>query len=116
MNKEIALQWFAAFNLHDLEMLLELYDDNAVHYSPKLKIKQPQTGGHIEGKQALRQWWKDAFERLPDLQYEIIQIITEGDIVFMEYIRKTNGETHTRVGETLQLKNGKIIASRVYHS
>jgi hypothetical protein len=49
----LPLAWFEAFNKHDLEMLLALYDNNAEHYSPKLKIHQPETNGLIKGKDAL---------------------------------------------------------------
>lgn len=114
--KEIAIKWFDAFNKHDLEMLLLLYHEDAEHYSPKLKIHQPKTQGLIKGKSALRAWWQDAFERLPKLQYHIISIITEGDIIFMEYTRTTPGEDDLRVGEVLTILEGKIIFSRVYHS
>ena len=31
----IAYKWFEAFNNHNLEQLLSLYDDNAQHFSPK---------------------------------------------------------------------------------
>lgn len=31
-NKQIATQWFEAFNEHDLEKLLSLYDENAEHF------------------------------------------------------------------------------------
>jgi hypothetical protein len=34
----------------------------------------------------------------------------------MEYIRQTPGEIDLRVGEVLIIKDGKITASRVYHS
>ncbi len=66
----IAEEWFDAFNAHDLEKLLTLYSDDARHYSPKLKLRRPGTNGYIVGKEALRQWWQDAFERLPTLRYE----------------------------------------------
>ena len=75
-NKQIATKWFAAFNEHNLENLLSLYDDNAQHYSPKLKIRLPETNGLIKGKQALREWWKDAFDRLPSLKYEVVTLDT----------------------------------------
>lgn len=114
--KSIALKWFEAFNKHDIEMLLCLYDQNAAHYSPKLKIHQPHTNGYIKGKNELRNWWSDAFNRLPELHYDLIQLTAEGEQVFMEYIRKTPGEEDLRVGEVLVIKEGKIIASRVYHS
>jgi predicted SnoaL-like aldol condensation-catalyzing enzyme len=115
-NKEIALLWFSAFNQHQLEKLLELYHDEAEHYSPKLKIHKPQTNGLIKGKTTLRAWWSDAFQRLPNLHYKIIKLTSENEQVFMEYIRQTPGEEDLRVGEVLVIKDGKIIASRVYHS
>jgi hypothetical protein len=37
--QSIAFKWFDAFNNHQLEQLLSLYDDDAEHYSPKLKIR-----------------------------------------------------------------------------
>ncbi len=113
--KHIANQWFEAFNQHDLEKLLNLYDD-AEHYSPKLKVHQPETNGLIKGKTALRNWWADAFQRLPNLHYEVLKLTADDEQVFMEYIRQTLGETDLRVGEVLVIKNGKIISSRVYHS
>lgn len=114
-NKEIATKWFEAFNGHDLEKLLSLYDDNAKHYSPKLKVRQPETGGLIKGKQALREWWQDAFDRLPSLQYEVQKLTADEEQVFMEYIRHVENEEDLSVGEILQIANGKIVYSRVYH-
>jgi len=114
-NKEIATRWFEAFNEHDLEKLLSLYDDEAQHYSPKLKVKHPETQGLIKGKQALRSWWQDAFDRLPTLQYEVKNLTTDDEQVFMEYIRHVKGEDDLSVGEVLQIAHGKIVFSRVYH-
>lgn len=114
-NKEIALHWFAAFNAHDLEALLVLYHNDAQHFSPKLKIRQPDTMGLIKGKAALRAWWQDAFERLPDLHYSVQKLTADTEQVFMEYIRSVPGEEDLRVGEVLEIKERKIIFSRVYH-
>jgi hypothetical protein len=114
-NEQIASQWFAAFNAHDLEAILALYDDKAVHYSPKLKIRKPETGGLIQGKDALRAWWKDSFERIPSLQY-IPTLLTANDArVFMEYMRKADGDPDMLVAEVLEVIEGKISSSRVYH-
>lgn len=114
-NKQIATKWFEAFNAHDLEKLLSLYNDNAQHYSPKLKIRMSETQGLIKGKQALREWWQDAFDRLPTLQYEVVKLTADEDQVFMEYIRRVDGEDDLSVGEVLQIDNGLIVFSRVYH-
>jgi limonene-1,2-epoxide hydrolase len=114
-NIIIANKWFAAFNEHDLEKLLSLYDDNAAHYSPKLKIRQPETNGYVKGKAALRAWWQDAFDRLPTLHYEVTSVTANNARVFMEYTRQVSGEPDMLVAEVLEVKDGRIIASRVYH-
>lgn len=112
---KIAGHWFAAFNAHNLESLLSLYDDQAEHYSPKLKVRYPETHGLIKGKDALRIWWQDAFERLPSLRYEVIRLTPYEDRVFMEYMRHVAGEDDLVVGEMLEVHNGLIIKSSVFH-
>ena len=112
---DIANAWFSAFNTHNLEGLLALYDKDAQHYSPKLKLREPDTNGLITGKPALRKWWKDAFERLPDLHYRVTSLTANDERVFMEYVRMVPGEADMLVAEVLEIKSGVIVASRVYH-
>src|SRR5579872_2727764 len=112
---EIANRWFTSFNNKDLDGLLALYDDNAEHFSPKLKVRQPATNGLIKGKVAMRAWWQDAFDRLPSLQYELTRLTPCEDRVFMEYVRHVNGESDLSVGEMFEIRNGKITRSSVFH-
>jgi ketosteroid isomerase-like protein len=114
-NARIATRWFAAFNAHDLETLLALYAEDAEHYSPKLKVRRPGTEGRVRGKEALREWWREAFEQLPTLHYEVVKLTADDAQVFMEYLRHVEGEEDLRVGEVLEVRNGIIVASRVYH-
>lgn len=107
--------WLEAFNAHNLEKLLSLYDGEAVHFSPKLKIRHPETNGLVTGKEDLRAWWQDAFDRLPSLNYKVTSLTSNADRVFMEYIRTVANEDNMLVAEVLEIKDGKIIASRVYH-
>lgn len=113
--QSIAFKWFESFNNKELEKLLSLYDDDAVHFSPKLKMQHPESDGFVSGKEALRSWWKDAFERLPSLNYKVKSLTANGDRVFMEYTRTVTGEVDLEVAEVLDIKENKIIASRVYH-
>jgi ketosteroid isomerase-like protein len=114
-NVTIAQRWFEAFNEQDLEKLLRLYHEEAKHYSPKLKIREPQTKGLVQGKDQLRKWWKDAFKRLPTLHYNVKTLTADQERVFMEYTRKVNGEEDLFVAEVLEIQDGLITASRVYH-
>lgn len=113
--QSIAFKWFDAFNKKELEKLLSLYDDDAQHFSPKLKIRQPETNGLIIGKEAMRVWWQDAFDRLPSLHYKVTSLTANSDRVFMEYIRQVHNEADMLVAEVLEVRGGKIMASRVYH-
>ncbi|RYG50804.1 MAG: nuclear transport factor 2 family protein [Chitinophagaceae bacterium] len=114
-TEHIANQWMLAFNAKDIESLLALYDDNAQHYSPKLKVREPETNGLIKGKTAMRQWWQGAFENMPTLFYKIISLTANEDRVFMEYVRELEGADDLLVAEVLEVSNGKITSSRVYH-
>ncbi len=115
-NKEITEKWFNAFNAHDLDALLSLYHEDAIHFSPKLKVNYPETEGLIKGKNALRIWWQESFQKLPTLKYEPNQIINEGENIFMRYKRTVVDQPEMIVGETLRIVNGLIVESRVFHS
>ena len=114
-NLSIAHKWFEAFNNHNLEQLLSLYDVDAEHFSPKLKIKKPETNGLVKGKQALRDWWQSAFETIPTLHYRVTSLTADDNRVFMEYVRSVENEADMLVAEVLEIKDGKIVFSRVYH-
>lgn len=114
-NEHIAVKWFLAFNNKDLEGLLSLYSDHAKHYSPKLKLRYPETKGMVIGKDALRTWWKDSFNRLPTLHYKTLSIIANHNKVCMEYVRQVEGEEDLLVAEILEIEGGKIVASKVFH-
>ncbi len=111
-----ARAWLDAFNAKDLEALLGLYADDAVHVSPKLRDRQPETGGRIAGKAAMRAWWGDAFSRLPTLRYEERSIVAEGKSVFLEYARVVDGEPELLVAERYDVDDdGRIVRSHVFH-
>lgn len=115
-NLIVLKKWLEGFNSKNLDLLLSLYNENAEHFSPKLKIRKPETNGFIKGKSQLRDWWKDAFERLPELHYQPNYFIADDKSVFVEYIRTVVGEEDMVVGEVLFFENGLIVKSKVFHS
>jgi len=78
-------------------------------------VRHPETQGLIMGKTSLRTWWQDAFKRLPSLHYEVQRLTPYEDRVFMEYVRQVQGEEDLCVGEMLEVKNGLIVQSTVFH-
>jgi hypothetical protein len=45
----------------------------------------------------------------------VISLTANDQRVFMEYVRHVEGEPDLRVGEVLEVEDGIIVASRVYH-
>ena len=126
MNREnlvkLARLWLSCFETKDLSTLVGLYAERARHVSPKLRVQRPETGGCIEGQAALRDWWGDAFTRLPELRYvetRITAMPVEGQSangrVVLEYDRLVPGEPILPVAEVFEIHEGKIVESRVYH-
>lgn len=114
-NILVAERWLAAFNAHDIDALLDLYDDAAEHYSAQLRARRPETKGLVHGKKALRDWWQGSLDRLPSLRYEVTSLVADDARVSMEYMRHADGEEDRRVAEVLDVRNGRIIASRAYN-
>ncbi len=113
--RSIAEQWLACFDRRDLDGLLALYADDATHTSPKIRVRHPETGGLLRGKASMRTWWQDSFDRLPSMRYLPTALTADGERVFMEYVRKVDGEADMPVAEVLEVRGGKIVASRVFH-
>lgn len=113
--REIAESWLEAFNGRQLQRLLDLYDDDAVHTSPKLRAREPRTEGRIRGKAALRDWFADAFERLPELRYVKRFVTADADRVLLEYDRISPGDPTMVVAEVFGIRSGRIAESHVFH-
>lgn len=113
--EHIARQWISAFNGHNVEALVRLYAEDAVHTSPKLRLARPESNGQIAGRAALAVWWSEAFVGRPTLRYELKSVTAQGSRVFIEYERHAEGEAVMRVAELFEVRGGLIIASTVYH-
>jgi len=123
--ERIAKEWIESFKEHDIEKLLALYHDNATHYSPRVEERDSDTKGWLRGKNQLREWWQDSFEKLEGLEYELTSLafgpVVDGEIphpseVYMKYIRRVTDQPAQEVMEYFKIENGLIIESRVLRS
>jgi hypothetical protein len=112
---DVARRWLAAFNAGDLEALIELYAEDAVHESPKVRKAVPGSDGKLVGKAAMRDWWQQAFSRLPGMAYELTVLTSDSSRAVLEYIRRAPGEQPLAVAEAFEVRDGKIVHSIVYH-
>lgn len=109
-------KWIGAFNEHDVNKLLSLYHPNARHYSSRVETDKPETKGWLTGKNQLREWWQQSFDKLPDLNYKLKEITAEEHRIFIEYERRASSQPDSEVMEYLRIQNRLIMESRVLRS
>ncbi|MBI5542596.1 MAG: nuclear transport factor 2 family protein [Deltaproteobacteria bacterium] len=112
----MARAWLAALNRHDAAGLTRLYADDALHTSPWVRERRPQTLGEIRGREGLQSWWSDLMARYPALRYDEKHLAADRERVFLECLRSSSsGEEPSLIAVVLVCRNGRIGSSHVYH-
>jgi ketosteroid isomerase-like protein len=83
--RELAEEWYAAWNAHDLEGILSHYSDEVVFTSPFVAKLGTDPDGRLRGKAALREYFALALERFPDLRFEPIALLTGARSMVLHY-------------------------------
>ena len=82
---EFGETWIAAWNAHDLEAILALYTDDIVFLSPASTRITGDPSGRVVGKQALRDYWRQALALSPDLRFTLKSVFEGVDGVALRY-------------------------------
>ena len=83
--RRFAERWYAAWNAHDLEAVIEHYADDVEMTSPLAAALAGHEDGRIVGKPALRDAFAAAFVRYPDLRFEPIALFAGVDSLVLHY-------------------------------
>lgn len=82
--------WVQAWNNHDVDTVLTHFHDDVVFTSPVAAVMYPETAGVIRGKPALRRYWANAVQRMPDLHFVVEDVYRGIDSLVINY-RSQNG-------------------------
>lgn len=82
---ELAEDWYAAWNSHDLERILSHYGEDVTFTSPFVAKLGSNPDGKLVGKEALRSYFAVALERFPDLEFEPIALLTGVGSMVLHY-------------------------------
>ena len=83
--ERFAAEWIAAWNSHDLERILEHYEDDFEMSSPVIVRLAGEPSGKLKGKAAVSAYWAQALERNPDLRFELVAALAGIDSVTVCY-------------------------------
>ena len=117
--KHLAMKWIEAYNSHDTDALVSLYDVNATNL-------QYPWGKETRGPEAMRNTFNNVFQAFPDIHIEAKNIIAEGDWIVIAWrfsgtmkgtfsgSAPNNNSFDMHGCEMFQIANGKIRVQRGY--
>ena len=110
--KEAANAWIAAWNSGDINSLLDHYAENVVFYSSAATRRWNIADGKLNGKTALENHFRKAFEEIPGMNLDFKHFLIGNDGVLLVYKRETG-----RMSADFVLFNeeGKVKEVRVFN-
>ena len=97
--------WVEAWNAHDLERVLALYDDAAVMTSDRVPAMGFDASGTVRGKDGLRAYWRKALGLLPELHFLVIDVFVSPDSLVVFY----ENERGKKICEYLRVNDAGLI-------
>jgi len=88
-----ARDWIAAWNAHDLELILSHYDDAVELTSPVAAQLLQRPGGKVTGKADLRSYFQHGLEAYPQLRFELEGVFCGLDSVVLRYKNQKGART-----------------------
>jgi len=73
---QIAKDWMASWNRHDLDSILSHYSDDVEFASPFVVSLMGESSGTIRGKEKLREYFGKGLKVYPDLKFGPLQVLT----------------------------------------
>jgi ketosteroid isomerase-like protein len=111
--RNLALEWIAAWNSHDLNRVLAFYTDEFEMSSPHIVNIMGESSGTLHGKAAVRAYWEKAMALFPNLHFTLETLYTGANSAVICYINQAG----RRCGEILFFNNeGKCFRSAAHHA
>jgi hypothetical protein len=109
MTKDEALNlanhWVAAWNAHDLDLIMTHYDDAVELTSPVAAQLLGTPDGRVVGKANLKAYFQRGLEAYPDLNFRLVDVLSGVNSVVLYYTNQKG----TRTAEFMELSTlGKV--------
>ncbi|MBW7676724.1 nuclear transport factor 2 family protein [Chryseobacterium chendengshani] len=84
-HQKFAADWISVWNSHHLEDILSHYSDDIMITTPMIVMATGGKESSLSGKNAVREYWRKALDKFPDLKFELIQSTAGVDSVALFY-------------------------------
>ena len=82
---EFARQWIAAWNAHNLDLIIAHYSDDIVFSSPFVTRIGADASGSIRGRAALLEYFRAGLAKFPALSFQLRAVLIGIDTVTILY-------------------------------
>ncbi len=104
--KRFAEEWIAAWNSHDLDLILSHYAEHVTLTSPVAAKILNDPSGTVKGRSAMREYFKRGLDVYQDLRFELQDVMFGLSSIVLCY-RNQKG---TKTAEFMELSpDGKIV-------
>ena len=73
--RQLAEDWIAAWNAHDLEAIISHYDERVELISPVAEQLLGIPNGKVSGKAALKEYFQHGLQAYPELHFELKDVM-----------------------------------------
>ncbi len=94
--RAFAEEWVAAWNSHDLELILTHYEEDVELRSP-VAVKLLQGDGTVRGKVALREYFELGLQAYPHLRFELVETLWGIETIVISYVNNVRGSKTAEV-------------------
>ncbi len=108
---KLANHWVAAWNAHDLDLIMTHYEDAVELTSPIAAQLLGTPDGKVVGKANLRAYFQRGLQTYPELQFRLEDVLWGMSSVVLYYANQKG----TRSGEFMELSPDGKIARVVAH-
>jgi predicted ester cyclase len=109
--QNLAEHWVAAWNAHDLDLIMEHYDDAVELISPVAAQLLGTPDGQVIGKPNLRAYFRRGLEAYPELHFRLVDVLCGVNSMVLYYTNQKG----TRSAEFMELsatgKVAKVVAN-----
>jgi predicted ester cyclase len=101
-----AEHWIAAWNSHDLDRIMEHYEETIELRSPLAIQRTPDKNGRVVGKDRVRAYFQQGLEAAPNLQFTLKDVLWGVNSIVLYYINQSG----THAAEYMELSpRGKVL-------
>ena len=77
--------WILSWNSHDIDKILSHYNDNFEITTPMIKTLSNIDNGTLKGKKYIKEYWVNALQKVPDLNFELLDVTASVNSVALYY-------------------------------